>query len=70
MEDEKIKANLNRENTQEGEVNWVLIFFFKHNKFKQKKHKYKEIRLEKTNLDFIVVQHPLPTSTLLKLLIE
>ena len=32
-------------------------FFFKHNKFKHKNHKYKEMRLEKANSSFIVVQH-------------
>ena len=46
------------------------IFFFKQNKFKQKKIKYKEIGLEKANSDFIVVWHPLPMSTLLKLITE
>ena len=51
---------------------WIrfLIFFFKHNKFKQRKHKYKEIRLEEANSDFIMVRHPLSTSTLLKFLTE
>ena len=53
---EKIKTNYNRENNQEGEVNWVSnYFFFKHHKFKQKKHKYKEIGLEEVNSEFIVV---------------
>ena len=42
--------------------------WFKHNRFKQKNHKYKEIGLKKANSEFIVVRHPLPTSTLLKLL--
>ena len=59
-ENDKIKDNLKRENTQEGErgvgrkVNWDLKNIFKHNKFKHKKSKYKEIRLEKSNSDFIV----------------
>ena len=40
-------------------MNWSLKkkYIFKHNKIKYKKHKYKEIRLEKSNPDFIVVQH-------------
>ena len=60
FEDEKIKNDLNRGNTQEKEEEGELEFkkfFFKHNKFKHKKYKYKEIRLEKANSDFIVVQH-------------
>ena len=36
----------------------------------QRKHKYKKIRLEEVDLDFIVVWHPLPIFTLLKLLTE
>ena len=53
---EKIKTNLNRENTQEGEGELEFKkFFFKHNKLKHKKHIYKEIRLEKVNSNFIIV---------------
>ena len=36
-------------------MNWISNFFFKHHKFKQKKHKYKEIELEEVNSEFIVV---------------
>ena len=39
-----------------GELGFKKIFF-KYNKFKQRKHKYKERRLERENSDFIVVQH-------------
>ena len=65
-----MKVNFNRENTQEGGWIGFLKIFFKHQKFKQKKHKYKEIGLKEANLEFIMVQHPLLTSTLLKLLTE
>ena len=54
---EKIKANLNRENTQKGDELGFKKLFFKHNKFNQKKYKYKEIKFEKANSDFIVVPH-------------
>ena len=60
FEDEKIKNDLNRGNTQEKEGKGELEFkkfFFKNNKFKHKKYKYKEIRLDKANSDFIVVRH-------------
>ena len=40
-----------------GGVNWVLNILFEHNKFKHNRSKYKEIELEKSNSNFIVVQH-------------
>ena len=65
----KIKVNLKRENTQEGGGSiGFLKEKFKHNKFKQNKDKYKKIRLEIAKSYFIMVWHPLPISTLLKLL--
>ena len=48
----------------------VLKKTFKHNKFKKKMEKNKEIKLERAKSDFIMVWHPLPTSTLLELLTE
>ena len=38
-------------------VNWVFKNLFEHNKFKHNKNEYKEIKLEKSNSDFIVVRH-------------
>ena len=38
-------------------VNWVFQNLFQHNKFKHNKNEYKEIKLEKSNSDFIVVRH-------------
>ena len=38
-------------------VNWVFQNLFQHNKFKHNRNKYKEIGLEKSNSDFIVVRH-------------
>ena len=38
-------------------VNWVFQKLFQHNKFKHNRSKYKEIKLENSNSDFIVVRH-------------
>ena len=38
-------------------VNWVFQKLFQHNKFKHNRSKYKEIKLENSNSDFIVVWH-------------
>ena len=38
-------------------VNWVFKNLFEHNKFKHNNNDYKEIKLEKSNSDFIVVRH-------------
>ena len=38
-------------------VNWVFQKLFQHNKFKHNIIKNKEIELENSNLDFIVVRH-------------
>ena len=38
-------------------VNWVFQKLFQHNKFKHNRNKYKEIELENSNSDFIVVRH-------------
>ena len=54
---EKIKTNLKRENTHERSELRFKKSSFKLNKFKHKKSKYKEIRLEKSNSDFVVVRH-------------
>ena len=54
---EKIKANLKGEKHPRKGVNWVFQKKFQHNKFKHNRNKYKEIELEKSNLDFIVVRH-------------
>ena len=43
--------------TSKNGVNWVFKNIFEHNKFKHKRSKYKEIELEKSNSDFIVVRH-------------
>ena len=45
MDLEKIKANLKEKTPKrEGGVNWDLKNLFKHNKFKHKMSKYKNIR--------------------------
>ena len=54
---EKIKANLKWEKHPRRGVNWVLKNLFKHNKFKHNRSKYKEIELEKSNSNFILVWH-------------
>ena len=38
-------------------VNWVFQKVFQHNKFKHNRSKYKKIKLENSNSDFIVVRH-------------
>ena len=48
---------LKEKNTQEGSELGFKKIIFKHNKFKHKRSKYKEIELEKSNSDFIVVRH-------------
>ena len=50
-----LKKNSNTTNSSKRNTN--IKIFFKCNKFKQKKYKYKVIRLERVNLDFIMVQH-------------
>ena len=54
---EKIKANFKREKHPRGGWIGYLKILFKHNKFKHKINKYKETMLEKSNSNFIVVQH-------------
>ena len=43
--------------TPKREVNWVFQIKIQCNKFKHNRNKYKEIELEKSNSDFIVVRH-------------
>ena len=63
----EIKASLIRKINQEGgELGFWKTFLITTNLIIIR-HKYKKIELERANANFIVVRHPLPTSTLLKL---
>ena len=54
---EEIKANLNKKKHPRREVNWVFKNLLEHNKFKHNRSKYKEIELEISNSNFIMVRH-------------